>query len=58
VPADGATFAACPFAGANAFSPAVQAQLLSYAGANDVPNWFRHPHAPKPGYEPLEVYAP
>jgi hypothetical protein len=33
-------------------------QLLSYAGANAVPNWIRHPHAPRPGFEPLEVYTP
>jgi hypothetical protein len=67
VPASGAharapyptpTFAACPFTGANAFSPAVQAQLLAYSGDNDVPHWIRHPHASRPGYEPLEIYEP
>jgi len=58
VPADGSTLQPCPFSGANAFLPAVQSQMLSYTGANAVPHWIRHPHAPKPGYRPLEVYTP
>jgi hypothetical protein len=58
VPADGATLAACPFGGANAFLPAVQSQLLSWAGSSAVPNWIRHPHAAIPGFQPLEVYEP
>ena len=58
IPADGSTLAACPFAGANAFSPATQAELLSFAGEAAVARWNKHPHAPKPGYVPLEVYTP
>jgi hypothetical protein len=57
IPADGSTLAPCPFAGANAFSGAVQGQMLGLAGQASVANWIKHPHAPKPGYEPLELYT-
>jgi hypothetical protein len=58
LPADGSTLAACPFSGANAFSADVQAQMLGLAGEAAVGSWIKHPHAPKPGYEPLELYQP
>jgi hypothetical protein len=58
VPADGSTIAACPFSGPNAFSSAAQQELASYLGEAAVPRWIKHPHAPKPGYEPLELYEP
>ena len=58
IPADGSTLAACPFTGANAFSSAVQAEMLGLAGEAAVASWIKHPHAPKPGYEPLELYQP
>jgi len=57
-PADPAFFPACPFTGANAFSQDQQSTMLGWAGANAVPNWVKHPHKPKPGYTPLEVYRP
>jgi hypothetical protein len=58
IPADGSTFAPCPFTGANAFSQPVSEQMLSLAGEASVAAWNRHPHAPKPGFEPLELYTP
>jgi hypothetical protein len=58
IPADGSTLAACPFTGANAFSADAQAQMLGLAGEAAVGAWIKHPHAPKPGFEPLELYKP
>ena len=58
IPADGSTLAACPFSGANAFNADIQAQMLSLAGEAAVGSWIKHPHAPKPGFEPLELYEP
>jgi hypothetical protein len=58
IPADGSAFAACPFTGPNAFSPAIQQALYAQAGEAAVPLWIRHPHAPRPGIEPLELYTP
>jgi hypothetical protein len=58
IPADGSTFAACPFAGANAYSSAVFGQMVALAGEAAVSAWNKHPHPPKPGIEPLELYQP
>ena len=58
LPADGSTFATCPFGGANAFSQDVQNQLLAFIGAGGLNGWVRHPHAARPGFEPLELYKP
>jgi len=58
IPADGSTFAACPFAGPNAFNPGARAAMIALAGEAAVRGWIKHPHAPKPGFEPLEVYTP
>ena len=59
IPADGSTLAACPFSGANAFSSAAQVELASLPRARPpCRSWIKHPHAPKPGYEPLELYQP
>ena len=58
IPADGSTLAPCPFTGANAFSPPVQAQMIELAGKAGVAKQIRHPHAPKDGFEPLELYTP
>ncbi len=58
LPADGSTIAVCPFAGANAFSSAAQLELAGYLGAAAVPRWIKHPHAPKAGFTPLEVFTP
>jgi hypothetical protein len=57
-PADGSTFAACPFSGANAFSQSVQNQALTWAVDPPESHWILHPHAAKPGYTPLETYVP
>ena len=32
--------------------------MLALAGENSVAAWIRHPHAPKAGFEPLELYTP
>ena len=53
-PADRSTFAGC--GGANAFSKAVQDQMLQWAGAGALAAWNKHPHPAKPGFTPLEVY--
>jgi hypothetical protein len=58
LPADGSTFATCPFGGANAFSQDVQNQLLAFTGAGGLNGWVRHRHAARPGFEPLELYKP
>ena len=57
-PADPAMFPACPFDGANAFSQDAQNALVGRAGPNAVNGWVRHPHKPRAGVQPLEVYAP
>jgi Right handed beta helix region len=65
VPANASTFAPCPFAGANAFSPSAQAEALNWAiagGSQTNPGaaekfWLRHPHATRRGVRPLEHFA-
>ena len=49
LPADGSTFAPCPFGGANAFSQDAQLQMITLAGPGAVNAWIKHPHAPKAG---------
>jgi len=57
VPADGSTFAACPFQGANAFNAAAQGEAFGWAGDTTHEKfWIKHPHAAKKGYTPLEHY--
>jgi len=57
VPADGSTFAPCPFAGANTFNPAAQAEAFGWAGDTTHEKfWVKHPHAAKAGYTPLEHF--
>jgi len=57
IPASGSTLSPCPFDGANAFSPAAQAEMVSFTGKAAVAAWIKHPHAPRPGYTPLELCA-
>jgi Periplasmic copper-binding protein (NosD) len=57
IPADGSTLAQCPFTGGNAFNPAVQSEMIGLAGKAAVAQWIKHPHAPKQGFEPLELYT-
>jgi len=57
-PADGSTFAACPFTGANAFSADAQQQAVSWAvDADHEKDWVRGPHVAKKGITPLEHYT-
>ena len=56
IPASGSTLAACPFAGANAFNPAAQGEMLGLVGEAGLAKQIPHPHAPKDGLEPLETF--
>ncbi|HEU4658125.1 MAG TPA: right-handed parallel beta-helix repeat-containing protein [Capillimicrobium sp.] len=57
-PEDGSTMTPCPFSGANAFSSAAQSEAVNWAlDPTHEAHWIKHPHAPKPGYTPLEDYA-
>ena len=54
-PADGSTFAACPFTGANTFNAAAQQQAVSWAvDADHEKDWIRGAHVAKAGLTPLE----
>jgi plastocyanin len=57
-PADGSTFAACPFGGANTFDAKAQQQAASWAIDPDhEKDWVRGPHVAKAGVTPLEHYV-
>jgi hypothetical protein len=51
-------FPACPFSGANTFDPDAQSRIVGLAGPAAVNGWVRHPHKPRPGVRPLELYEP
>jgi len=57
VPADASTMPPCPFTGANAFSSAVQQELIGWAldGTHEA-FMLPHDHAPQPGLTPLLHY--
>jgi hypothetical protein len=57
-PADGSTFAPCPFTGANTFNAAAQNEAINWSVGDSTHEAFfiRHPHAAKPGLTPLEHY--
>jgi hypothetical protein len=58
IPANGSTFAACPFSGANAFDANAQQTAFTWALASDhEANWVRHTHVTKKGYLPLEHWT-
>ncbi len=54
-PADRSTFAAC--SGPNPFSATVQQQMTEFIGEGALKAWNKHPHPPKAGYTPLEVFG-
>jgi hypothetical protein len=58
IPADGSTLAPCPFTGANTFNQDAFSEMLGLTGEASVAKWNRHPHAPKQGFTPLELYKP
>jgi hypothetical protein len=58
LPTDGSTFATCPFSGANAFSRDAQNQMIAFTGQGGLTGWVKHPHPPREGIEPLELYKP
>jgi hypothetical protein len=57
-PANGSTFAACPFTGANAFDQAAQTEAINWTAGDPTHEafWIKHPHAAKAGLTPLEHY--
>jgi hypothetical protein len=58
LPANGSTFAACPFSGPNAFDSASQQTAFGWAVNSDhEAAWQRHPHVAKAGYLPLEQWT-
>jgi hypothetical protein len=58
VPADGSTFAACPFTGANALNQAAQNEGFAWAGdSTHEANWIKYTHQPIAGITPLEHYT-
>jgi plastocyanin len=57
-PADGSTFAACPFTGANTFNAEAQQAAVGWAvDADHERDWVRGPHVAKSGLTPLEHYT-
>ena len=58
-PANGGTFAPCPFSGANTFDSAAQTEAVNWSVGDSTheANWIKHPHAPKAGLKPLEHYT-
>ena len=61
-PADPAVFTPCApdgtFSGPNVFSGATQSTVANWTiDADHEKYWIKYPHAPKPGYSPLERYV-
>jgi hypothetical protein len=58
VPANAATFAPCPFTGANAFDGTAQGELIQWAidGTHEA-FLVKNGHAPQAGITPLEHYV-
>jgi hypothetical protein len=57
-PADGSTLVPCPYKGPNNFVQSAQTEAVNWAlDPTHEAFWIKHPHAPKPGYTPLEDYA-
>jgi hypothetical protein len=59
VPADKATFPACPFTGVNPRDDNAFGEIVGWA-VDDTHEkyWIRHPHQAIEGFEPLEHYTP
>lgn len=55
-PTDRATFAGM-CGGANAFSKPTQDAMVGWIGENALKAWNKHPHPPKEGFTPLEVFG-
>jgi hypothetical protein len=57
-PADGSTFAPCPFTGVNTFNAAAQTEAINWSVGDPTHEafWIKHPHAAKAGLTPLEHY--
>jgi hypothetical protein len=46
----------CPFSGENAHNDADRQTMVGWTGEGALSGWIKHPHAPKTGYKPLEVF--
>jgi hypothetical protein len=55
-PADRSTFAGMCGA-ANAFSKPTQDAMAGWIAENALKSWNKHPHPPKAGFTPLEVFG-
>jgi hypothetical protein len=55
MPENRSTFANCT--GPNGLDGAVRNTMISWTGRGALANWIKHPHAPKPGFKPLEVFS-
>jgi hypothetical protein len=55
-PENRSTFATCT--GANGLDGGARTTMLSWVGEGALTAWIKHPHAPKPGLRPLEVFNP
>jgi len=55
-PADGSTFGGCGNQ-SNVFSKAAQDTMLGWVGEGAMKAWNKHPHPPKAGLEPLEIFG-
>jgi Right handed beta helix region len=55
-PANKSTFNCVPAGTKNGLNGSVRSTMLSWIGENALKAWIKHPHAPKPGYTPLEVF--
>ena len=58
IPADNSTFAACPGPDPNAYNADLDKMAADWVVDPVGAHWVRHDHAPKPGYNPLELWTP
>jgi hypothetical protein len=56
MPENRSTFGTCT--GPNGLDGNVRNTMISWTGRGALPNWIKHPHAPKRGFTPLEVFNP
>ena len=56
IPEDNHTFATCPFTGTNAFDQGLDSLVIGWVADPAGAHWVRHEHAPKAGYNPLELW--
>jgi hypothetical protein len=57
IPDDNHTFATCPGPNPNAFDQSLDNLAIGWVADPVGTHWVRHPHAARPGYNPLEVWT-